>query len=131
MKRAGHTEASVDLAILSGLPPVAILCEIVDDDDGSMARLPKLREFAKKENLKIVSIADLIRFILHFYPQYAKRICFLRILLFMFAIYLTCKYDWNRKHTHIHVDKPKDSIFEIESVWHHMNVIVKEVFTIF
>ncbi|XP_039127693.1 probable bifunctional riboflavin biosynthesis protein RIBA 1, chloroplastic [Dioscorea cayenensis subsp. rotundata] len=62
LKRAGHTEASVDLAILSGLPPVAILCEIVDDDDGSMARLPKLREFAKKENLKIVSIADLIRY---------------------------------------------------------------------
>ncbi|RRT50839.1 hypothetical protein B296_00033570 [Ensete ventricosum] len=62
LKRAGHTEASVDLAILAGLPPVGVLCEIVDDDDGSMARLPKLREFAKKENLKIISIADLIRY---------------------------------------------------------------------
>lgn len=62
MKRAGHTEASVDLALMAGLPPVAVLCEIVDDDDGSMARLPKLREFAKRENLKIVSIADLIRY---------------------------------------------------------------------
>ncbi|KAJ6811918.1 putative bifunctional riboflavin biosynthesis protein RIBA 1, chloroplastic [Iris pallida] len=62
LKRAGHTEASVDLAILAGLPPVAVLCEVVDDDDGSMARLPKLREFAKKEGLKIVSISDLIRY---------------------------------------------------------------------
>ncbi|XP_072992643.1 probable bifunctional riboflavin biosynthesis protein RIBA 1, chloroplastic [Typha latifolia] len=61
LKRAGHTEASVDLAVLAGLPPVAVLCEIVDDD-GSMARLPKLQEFAKRENLKIVSIADLIRY---------------------------------------------------------------------
>ncbi|KAF3331211.1 putative bifunctional riboflavin biosynthesis protein RIBA 1 [Carex littledalei] len=62
LKRAGHTEASVDLAMLAGLPPAAVLCEIVDDDDGSMARLPKLREFAKRENLKIISIADLIRY---------------------------------------------------------------------
>lgn len=61
LKRAGHTEASVDLAMLAGLPPVGVLCEIVDEDDGSMARLPKLREFAKKENLKIITIADLIR----------------------------------------------------------------------
>ncbi|XP_074579206.1 LOW QUALITY PROTEIN: putative bifunctional riboflavin biosynthesis protein RIBA 1, chloroplastic [Curcuma longa] len=62
LKRAGHTEASLDLAVLAGLPPVGVLCEIVDESDGSMARLPKLREFAKKENLKIISIADLIRY---------------------------------------------------------------------
>ncbi|KAG6579206.1 Bifunctional riboflavin biosynthesis protein RIBA 1, chloroplastic, partial [Cucurbita argyrosperma subsp. sororia] len=61
LKRAGHTEASVDLAMLAGLEPVGILCEVVDED-GSMARLPKLREFAKQENLKIISIADLVRF---------------------------------------------------------------------
>ncbi|RDX58183.1 Bifunctional riboflavin biosynthesis protein RIBA 1, chloroplastic, partial [Mucuna pruriens] len=61
LKRAGHTEASVDLAILAGLNPVAVLCEIVDDD-GSMARLPRLRQFAEHENLKIISIADLIRY---------------------------------------------------------------------
>ncbi|XWS44976.1 hypothetical protein CRYUN_Cryun15aG0096100 [Craigia yunnanensis] len=61
LKRAGHTEASVDLAVLAGLEPVAVLCEIVDDD-GSMARLPKLREFALAEKLKIISIADLIRY---------------------------------------------------------------------
>ncbi|XP_050206052.1 bifunctional riboflavin biosynthesis protein RIBA 1, chloroplastic-like [Mercurialis annua] len=61
LKRAGHTEASVDLAMLAGLEPVAVLCEIVDDD-GSMARLPRLRQFSQAENLKIVSIADLIRY---------------------------------------------------------------------
>ncbi|KAF7842995.1 bifunctional riboflavin biosynthesis protein RIBA 1, chloroplastic-like [Senna tora] len=61
LKRAGHTEASVDLAVLAGLDPVGVLCEVVDDD-GSMARLPKLRQFAERENLKIISIADLIRY---------------------------------------------------------------------
>ncbi|TKY60245.1 Bifunctional riboflavin biosynthesis protein RIBA 1 [Spatholobus suberectus] len=61
LKRPGHTEASVDLAVLAGLEPAAVLCEIVDDD-GSMARLPKLRQMAMQENLKIISIADLIRY---------------------------------------------------------------------
>ncbi|ESW31702.1 hypothetical protein PHAVU_002G260600 [Phaseolus vulgaris] len=61
LKRPGHTEASVDLAVLAGLEPAAVLCEIVDDD-GSMARLPKLQQMAKQENLKIISIADLIRY---------------------------------------------------------------------
>lgn len=50
--------------MLAGLPPAAVLCEIVDNDDGSMALLPKLKEFAERENLKIVSIADLIRFVI-------------------------------------------------------------------
>ncbi|XP_038877314.1 bifunctional riboflavin biosynthesis protein RIBA 1, chloroplastic-like [Benincasa hispida] len=61
LKRPGHTEASVDLAELAGLFPAGILCEIVDED-GSMARLPKLREFSQHHNLKIISIADLIRY---------------------------------------------------------------------
>lgn len=61
LKRAGHTEASVDLTVLAGLEPVSVLCEIVDDD-GSMARLPRLRQFAQDNNLKIISIADLIRY---------------------------------------------------------------------
>jgi 3,4-dihydroxy 2-butanone 4-phosphate synthase/GTP cyclohydrolase II len=61
LKRAGHTEASVDLAVLAGFDPVAVLCEIVDDD-GSMARLPKLQEFALSHDMKIISIADLIRY---------------------------------------------------------------------
>ncbi|KAL7125163.1 hypothetical protein ABFS83_14G097800 [Erythranthe nasuta] len=61
LKRAGHTEAAVDLAMLAGLEPSGVLCEIVDDD-GSMARLPRLRQFVKQQNLKIISIADLIRY---------------------------------------------------------------------
>lgn len=61
LKRAGHTEASLDLAMLAGLDPVGVLCEVVDDD-GSMARLPKLRQFAEAEGLKMISIADLIRY---------------------------------------------------------------------
>ncbi|XP_047950667.1 bifunctional riboflavin biosynthesis protein RIBA 1, chloroplastic-like [Salvia hispanica] len=61
LKRAGHTEAAVDLAMLAGSDPAGVLCEIVDDD-GSMARLPRLMQFVQQENLKIISIADLIRY---------------------------------------------------------------------
>lgn len=61
LKRAGHTEAAVDLARLAGLTPASILCEILDDD-GTMARVPQLRKFADKHNLKIITIADLIEY---------------------------------------------------------------------
>jgi 3,4-dihydroxy 2-butanone 4-phosphate synthase/GTP cyclohydrolase II len=61
LKRAGHTEATVDLARLAGLRPAGICCEIMKDD-GSMARLPDLVSFAKKHSLKIISIEDLIRY---------------------------------------------------------------------
>ena len=60
LRRAGHTEAGVDLARLAGLRPAGVLAEIVNDD-GTMARLPALRKFAKKHKLKICSIADLIQ----------------------------------------------------------------------
>ncbi len=61
LKRAGHTEAGVDLAILAGLYPAAVICEI-QNPDGSMARLPELIEYAKHHHLKIISIADLISY---------------------------------------------------------------------
>jgi len=61
LKRAGHTEASVDLARLAGLYPSGVICEI-QNPDGSMARLPELIEYAKTHNLKIISIADLISY---------------------------------------------------------------------
>ncbi len=61
LRRAGHTEAGVDLARLAGLYPAAVICEIMNDD-GTMARLPQLQEFAKRHNLKLISIADLIRY---------------------------------------------------------------------
>ncbi len=59
LKRAGHTEAAVDLARLGGLEPAAVVCEVLNDD-GSMARLPDLEKFAEKHGLGIVTIADLI-----------------------------------------------------------------------
>ncbi len=61
LERAGHTEASVDLARLAGLYPAGVICEIMKDD-GTMARVPDLIEFAKKHNLKIITIADLIKY---------------------------------------------------------------------
>jgi 3,4-dihydroxy 2-butanone 4-phosphate synthase/GTP cyclohydrolase II len=59
--RAGHTEASVDLARLAGLYPAAVICEIMNDD-GTMARLPDLVQFAQKHGLKVGTIEDLIAF---------------------------------------------------------------------
>lgn len=59
--RAGHTEASCDLAQMAGLEPSSVICEILKED-GSMARLPDLIEFAREHNLKIGTIADLINF---------------------------------------------------------------------
>ncbi|MFA6356482.1 MAG: bifunctional 3,4-dihydroxy-2-butanone-4-phosphate synthase/GTP cyclohydrolase II [Candidatus Omnitrophota bacterium] len=59
--RTGHTEAAVDLAKLAKLKPAGIICEIMNDD-GTMARTPQLKEFAKKHKLKICTIADLIKY---------------------------------------------------------------------
>lgn len=61
LKRAGHTEAAVDLARLAGLYPAGVICEI-QNPNGSMARLPELMKYAKHHNLKIISIADLISY---------------------------------------------------------------------
>jgi GTP cyclohydrolase II/3,4-dihydroxy-2-butanone 4-phosphate synthase len=61
LERAGHTEASVDLAKLAGLYPAGVICEIMNKD-GTMARLPELQTFAKAFNLKIITIEDLIKY---------------------------------------------------------------------
>jgi len=61
LRRAGHTEASVDLARLAGLDPAGVLCEILNAD-GTMARLPELLEFKARHSLKICSIAELIAY---------------------------------------------------------------------
>ena len=61
LKRAGHTEAAVDLAVLAGLYPAGVLCEIVNED-GTMSRLPELVGFSKRHGLKLISIADLIKY---------------------------------------------------------------------
>lgn len=61
LKRAGHTEAAVDLAKLADLYPAGVICEIMNED-GTMARTPQLMEYIKKHNLKIITIADLISY---------------------------------------------------------------------
>src|SRR5688572_29310403 len=59
--RVGQTEASVDIARIAGLAPAAVICEIMNDD-GTMARMPELETFAEKHGLKIISVADLVRY---------------------------------------------------------------------
>lgn len=63
LQRRGHTEAAVDLSRLAGCSPVGVLCEIVDQRDGSMARTPQLLEFAKQHRLVAITIDDLARYI--------------------------------------------------------------------
>ena len=62
LKRAGHTEATVDLSRLAGLAPAGVLCEVVTEDKSGMARLEELEAFAEKHDMPIISIADLIRY---------------------------------------------------------------------
>jgi 3,4-dihydroxy 2-butanone 4-phosphate synthase/GTP cyclohydrolase II len=64
LRRAGHTEAAVDLARLAGLKPAGVLCEVMDDD-GSMARVPRLAEVARRFGLKLITIRDLIAYRRH------------------------------------------------------------------
>ncbi|WP_414622124.1 bifunctional 3,4-dihydroxy-2-butanone-4-phosphate synthase/GTP cyclohydrolase II [Calothrix sp. CCY 0018] len=71
LKRAGHTEAAVDLSRLAGLYPAGVICEI-QNPNGSMARLPELIEYAKRHKMKIISIADLISYRLR-YDRIIKR----------------------------------------------------------
>lgn len=59
LRRRGHTEAAVDLAVLAGLPPAGVVCEVINDD-GTMMRLPALREFADRHGLALISIEQLI-----------------------------------------------------------------------
>src|SRR5438093_2086770 len=61
LKRAGQTEASVDLAAIAGMTPASVICEIMNED-GSMARLADLRQFAVQHGLKIISVADIIKY---------------------------------------------------------------------
>ena len=61
LKRAGHTEAAIDLARMAGLYPAGVLCELVNESKNDMARLPELERFAEEHGLVLISIADLIR----------------------------------------------------------------------
>ncbi len=70
--RAGQTEAAVDLARLAGLTPAGVICEVMNPD-GTMARLPQLEEFCARHNLKLVSVADLIRYRLR-HERFVRRV---------------------------------------------------------
>ena len=61
LERRGHTETAVDLAVLAGLPPVAVTCEVLADD-GSPARLPDLREFASDHRIAMVSVEQVVQY---------------------------------------------------------------------
>src|SRR5690606_25193465 len=61
LRRVGQTEASVDLARLAGLPPVGVICEIMNPD-GTMARRPQLEEFAKRHGLKFITVAQIVAY---------------------------------------------------------------------
>ncbi|MGH9223171.1 MAG: bifunctional 3,4-dihydroxy-2-butanone-4-phosphate synthase/GTP cyclohydrolase II [Acidimicrobiales bacterium] len=78
LNRAGHTEATVDLAQLAGLYPAGILCEVVSEDKTGMARLPELRRLAKNHGLLLTSIAELIRYRRH-REKLVKRIAEARV----------------------------------------------------
>ncbi len=70
--RAGQTEASVDLARIAGLPPGGVICEVMNDD-GTMARVPQLAEFCRTHGLKLLTIADLIRYRMR-HERYVRRL---------------------------------------------------------
>jgi 3,4-dihydroxy 2-butanone 4-phosphate synthase / GTP cyclohydrolase II len=70
--RAGQTEASVDLARIAGLQPAGVICEIMSED-GTMARVPQLHEFCRQHNLKMLTVADLIRYRMQ-HERYVRRV---------------------------------------------------------
>ena len=70
--RAGQTEASVDLARIAGLNPSGVICEIMNED-GTMSRVPQLREFCMQHNLKMLTVADLIRYRMQ-HERYVRRV---------------------------------------------------------
>src|SRR3984957_9482131 len=72
MVRAGQTEASVDLSRIAGLDPSGVICEIMNED-GTMARIPQLTEFCKEHSLKLVTVADVIRYRMQ-HERYVRRI---------------------------------------------------------
>ena len=119
LKRAGHTEAAVDLARLAGLYPAGVICEI-QNPDGSMARLPHLFDYAKKHNLKLISIADLISYRLeHDRFVYRETVSQLPSQFGNFQIYAYHNSLDNTEHVAIVKGNPAD--FENKSVMVRMH----------
>jgi 3,4-dihydroxy 2-butanone 4-phosphate synthase / GTP cyclohydrolase II len=108
LKRAGHTEAAVDLSQLAGLDPSGVICEI-QNPNGSMARLPELIEYAKEHQLKIISIADLISYRLK-HDRFVRRetITKLPTQFGKFEIYAYRNLQDNSEHVAIVKGNPAD-----------------------
>lgn len=108
LKRAGHTEASVDLARLAGLYPAGVICEI-QNPDGSMARLPQLIEYAQTHNLKLISIADIISYrIRHDRFVYREAVAKLPSQFGEFQIYAYRNTQNNSEHVAIVKGNPEE-----------------------
>jgi 3,4-dihydroxy 2-butanone 4-phosphate synthase/GTP cyclohydrolase II len=108
LKRAGHTEAAVDLARLSGLYPSGVICEI-QNPDGSMARLPQLFTYARDRNLKLISIADLIGYRLKYDRfVYRETVCDFPTQFGDFKIYAYRNALDNTEHLAIVKGNPED-----------------------
>ncbi|MEB3341378.1 bifunctional 3,4-dihydroxy-2-butanone-4-phosphate synthase/GTP cyclohydrolase II [Okeania sp.] len=108
LKRAGHTEAAVDLARLAGLYPAGVICEI-QNPDGSMARLPELVEYARNYNLKLISIADIISYRLkHDRFVYREAVAKLPSQFGDFQIYAYRNNQNNSEHIAIVKGNPED-----------------------
>jgi 3,4-dihydroxy 2-butanone 4-phosphate synthase/GTP cyclohydrolase II len=112
LRRAGHTEAIVDLAKLAGCYPAGVICEIMDED-GQMARLPSLIKFAKLHNLKIITIADLI-----FYRRKSEKLIKKVADTFLpstYGYFRMCGYE-SLIDNHVHVALIKGEVFGAKNV---------------
>lgn len=119
LKRAGHTEAAVDLARLSGLYPAGVICEI-QNPDGSMARLPQLVEYARDRDLKLISIADLIGYRLKYDRfVYRETVCQFPTQFGEFQIYAYRNALDNTEHLAIVKGNPADFASQPVSVRMH------------
>ncbi len=113
LQRAGQTEGSVDLARLAGLSPAGVICEIMSDD-GTMARVPELMEVAKKHNLKIVTIKDLIKYRMRT-ESFVRRLATVRMPTIYGGDFTTIAYG-NDIDSNVHIAlvkgeiKPEDEI---------------------
>ena len=108
LKRAGHTEAAIDISRLAGLYPAGVICEI-QNADGSMARFPQLVDYAKKHQLKFISIADLISYRLqHDRFVYRESICDFPSQFGEFSIYAYRNALNNTEHIAIVKGKPEE-----------------------
>lgn len=113
LQRVGHTEGSVDLARLAGLYPAGVICEIMNDD-GTMARVPQLMEFAREHGLKIVTIKDLIEYRMR-KESLVKRIAEVRMPTHYGGEFKAIAYE-NMVDDHVHIALVKGEINPEEPV---------------